>query len=302
MPAWTQRASALIGAVLLLATLAPRAVLAWGALGHETVCTIAYQELTPRTREAIDRIMALESDPQLRRFGPACTWPDRPGDLQSSRRADHYINVPRHWYEVRKARCHETEDCLFSAIEHELNILKSREASGEARLIALKFLGHWLGDIHQPLHVSYRDDRGGNDILLTRDIGCRLKLHDVWDTCIPEELMQSMGVQGDRSTFAQRLQAAITDAQRAAWSSVTQANTWADESYRITRARDTRYCVLIDRVCQYAQDRKIYRPGTPERKLNLTGAYEEAHSEIVKMRLQQAGVRLAGVLEEALGR
>ena len=114
-------------------------------------------------------------------------------------------------------------------------ILLSPSASAGERLTALKFLAHWVGDIHQPLHVSFADDKGGNRIILERGIGCRKTLHDVWDNCIPEDLMEESDAGQDRRRFAEKLHGEITDADRQKWTSKMSLAQWANESYAIAR-------------------------------------------------------------------
>src|SRR6202042_1022788 len=59
---------------------------------------------------------------------------------------------------------------------------RAKEPGQAGKLASLKFLGHWVGDIHQPLHVSFEDDRGGNNIAVTGE--CGSNLHSAWDTCL----------------------------------------------------------------------------------------------------------------------
>ena len=77
------------------------------------------------------------------------------------------------------------EKCVVSAIEDDLAVLASSDATDEEKLAALKFLGHWVGDIHQPLHPASQDDRGGNHVR-TQGSSCE-SLHTLWDRCLVEE-------------------------------------------------------------------------------------------------------------------
>jgi hypothetical protein len=274
---------------------------AFGAEGHEAVCEIGYRELTPSAKKQVDRIMLVETNSDFRTFRQACGWPDRMGQIQDSRRSEHYINVPRHWSSIFQARCHEVPNCLFSAIRDDEAVLKSIDASLKEKLIALKFLGHWVGDIHQPLHVSFSDDRGGNEITLRNGLGCKLKLHDVWDNCIPEAQMKAMGVKSDRAEFGKRLHEEITPEQRNNWLSTMSPLDWANESLAIARQPDTQYCVLNGLRCDYTEDQQEYIanehvPNDAKKELNLTSEYESRFGPVVKERLQRAGVRLGAIL------
>ena len=99
------------------------------------------------------------------------------------------------------------------------------------RLAALKFLGHWLGDIHPPLHAASQDDRGGNHI---RTLGNSCEsLHTLWDRCIVEERLGMHPL-----TIVHELRAGITDNQRAEWLAGDPV-AWTNESFATARkARD----------------------------------------------------------------
>jgi hypothetical protein len=88
-------------------------------------------------------------------------------------------------------------------------VLASSGASEEERLEALKYLGHWVGDVHQPLHVSFEDDRGGNEVGISGGL-CNWNLHAVWDRCIIEQ-----GLPGDPYALARQLLDEVTNQDRA---------------------------------------------------------------------------------------
>lgn len=278
---------------------------AFGAEGHEAVCEIAYRELTQAVKQKVDTILSAETDDSFKTFRQSCGWPDHMGQLQNTRRPEHYINIPRHWSSIFYPRCHEVPTCLFTAIRDDQGVLKDSNASLKEKLIALKFLGHWVGDIHQPLHVSYADDRGGNEITLKKGIGCKLKLHDVWDNCIPEDLMKKMGVEGDRAEFGKRLHEQITAEQRNNWISTMSPLDWANESLAIARQPDTMYCVLHGARCDYSEAQQEYIlndhvPNDGKKELDITSEYEDRFGAIVRERIQRAGVRLGAMLNEIL--
>jgi hypothetical protein len=188
---------------------------AFGAAGHEAVCEIAYRELTATAKTHVDALIAAESDSQIGTFRDSCVWPDFPGAQQQARRPEHYINIPRYWTSIFYRRCHQVPTCLFTAIDSDIDVLANQFSSTHEKLTALKFLGHWVGDIHQPLHVSYQDDARGNHILVSGVSGCsnmgETKLHAVWDTCIPQDIMQALGASNvapgddDREAFGMLL-------------------------------------------------------------------------------------------------
>lgn len=151
----------------------------WGAVGRAVVCQIAYLELTPKAKAMGDGLMSKDSRHQT--FPEVCNWADEPAQ-RSKRRMEHFINVPRFWHEIRGEECRIADRCSFSAIRHDVNVLSS-DIEDASRLESLKYLGHWIGDIHQPLLVSFDDDLGGNAI---KEGGrpCDGGLHAMWDGCI----------------------------------------------------------------------------------------------------------------------
>ena len=275
---------------------------AYGQEGHEAICQIAYNELSAEARAEVDRLMALEPNADERLFRVGCRWPDRynefPADLRP-RSADHYINVPRGTTLIDgrcfNARGNEVQHCLLKAIEAEKAVLTNAAASDVDKLKALKFLGHWVGDIHQPLHVSYADDRGGNEIIADAT-GCNDKLHAVWDTCIPRDQMMEGGfrLQDDRGLFGDQLWGEITNAETQKWTQGTPLD-WANESYSVTQQPEVGYCVMSNGLCAYSATEQKYSDG-PQRTVVTQDSYEDQFGTVVRIRLKQAGVRLGTVL------
>ena len=157
--------------VVLLGLLGARDVYAWGDTGHEIICEIAFQELTPQARAQVKQL--LQRDPDFTLFSKACTWPDHP----RKRAGEHFVNLPRSSAQIGDDPCPLDDTCVVTAIDADLAVLSQASASEMDRLAALKYLGHWVGDVHQPLHVSFKDDRGGNAIL--EQGPCRGDLHAV---------------------------------------------------------------------------------------------------------------------------
>jgi hypothetical protein len=134
-----------------------------------------------------------------------------------------------------------TEKCVVTAILNDAEILTSRSERRRDKLIALKFLGHWVGDIHQPLHVSFEDDPGGNNITVSGE--CSGKMHGAWDSCL---LTKAVG--DDVSEAAAELAEAITPAMIEQWNA-SEPFEWATESFAIAEAATTKYCVMHAPSC-----------------------------------------------------
>jgi len=138
-----------IGLLFLLGSvMCPSSSWAWGDLGHKIICQIAFEELNDKARNEVTRLIAL--DPTFNSFTDACTWPDHP----RKRAEEHFINVGRSVHTITVAQCPAVPKCLFTAIPVDLEVLRASNDDA-AKLASLKFLGHWIGDIHQPLHVSF---------------------------------------------------------------------------------------------------------------------------------------------------
>ena len=163
----------------------------------------------------------------------------------------------------------------------------------QAKLASLKYLGHWVGDIHQPLHVSFADDRGGNYI---RESGpCQNSLHTVWDTCIIEKKLGT-----DYQQVARDLLDGLSSSDKTAWIAVPVEG-WASESLRVTRRTSVGYCVHSGSKCIYKQGQEIFSEGEEEKVVRVDAAYLEAQVPAVRGRLKRAGIRLANLLNSLLG-
>jgi hypothetical protein len=258
----------------------------WGDLGHQIVCQIAFQELNDKARAEVVRLIAL--DGTFDSFTNACTWPDHP----RKRAEEHFINVPRTLPAIVTAQCQGAPTCLFTAIVTDRELLRTSN-DDQAKLASLKFLGHWVGDIHQPLHVSFADDRGGNFI---RESGpCVNSLHTVWDTCIIEKKLGT-----DPMTVARDLLEAVHESDKTAWVAISVEG-WANESFQVTRRPSVGYCVRVGTKCVYQKGNETYSVGEEEKVVLVNLAYLEQHVPFVRDRLKKAGIRLANLLNTTLG-
>lgn len=279
--------------------------LAWGDSGHRTVCEIAFRNLTPVAKAEVTRLLRahgaiLGANPLNAEYGWACTYPDHPAAAGPGRRSpEHFANYPRTTLLVTAATgCGVAPICIISAIAADYAVLRSATATDLQRAAALVYLGHWFGDIHQPLHSSFEDDRGGNQIDSTGL--CTFSLHSTWDTCI----LQARALPGARGVAEVRALAAqwsaqVSDADRAAWLS-TEPWQWSAESYVVTLAPQTGYCVMVRTACQYSATQMAWATGQPQRSVAIDAAYMDWAMPIIQRRITQAGVRLAHRLNLAL--
>lgn len=244
--------------------LAPGA-LAWGSKGHRIVARLAEAQLTPAARATADRLLAVRG---ARHLADVSTWADdlreRDPALFERTRRMHYVDFDAPDCIYRPVRdCHDGE-CVVAAIGHYSAILADRHADAAARAEALAFVVHFVADVHQPLHADDRRDFGGNRFQVHwRDRGTNL--HRLWDS----GLLEATGWSAAR--YAREL------AGTPVASGGTPA-TWAEESCRIDR------------------DDGVY----PASHV-IDRAYVEHALPIIELRLQQAGARLARLLNADLG-
>lgn len=233
---------------------------------------------------------------------------------------DHFINLARDAADVGDS-CPSNPTggapraCALSGQQRDLDILRDPDRSRQEFVIALLAIGHWLGDIHQPLHVSYADDAGGNGVAVSCKGNCGPRsrpknLHSVWDNCLLEaELFERVRQRADfKASWKPRtityravdsLMANTSLAQERQMVGGTPWQ-WAAESYAITRRPDVRYCTMLAATCRYSADAEVHSDGEPDRRERIDQAYLDAFSGTAEKRVRLAGYRLAHVLNQAL--
>jgi hypothetical protein len=174
------------------------------------------------------------------------------------------------------------QDCVVDKVEEFESELTSQSTSPAQRLLALKFLIHFIGDLHQPLHASDHEDRGGNCIgLAPSPDGRDSKLHAYWDTGVVETLG------GSADEIAAKLDAKITPAAAAGWGS-GDAKTWAMESFQFSRR--VVYALPSQPTC------------ATRGSVTLSSAYRAEAARDAATQLERAAVRMATLLNRAFGR
>jgi hypothetical protein len=125
-------------AIFAGAVFIPTPVLAWGAIGHEIICEIAFQELTPAARGQVKAL--IERDDEYSLFAKSCSWPDKP----RRRPKEHYVNLPRDAAGFAGRPCPVAEKCVVSAVLEDMGSF-GLATDEDDQLRALKGLGHWVG-------------------------------------------------------------------------------------------------------------------------------------------------------------
>ena len=298
--------SGVAGSLLALTLALPTAALAWGDLGHQVVAEIALHHLTPTARSRVEQLLASDTDTLTAHdMVSSSVWADRFRDSSINgpkvnyhhTHEWHFVDLDRHQPSLPLA-CNNHQplpagalasegpahDCVVDKIEQFAAELRASPASAGAdaktvneERVALKFLIHLVGDLHQPLHAIDDHDRGGNEKRV-RAAGLRANsLHHYWDTTLVEQLGS------DPKFIAEMLDARITPAQLKTWQQGTP-RTWVRESYETART--------------YGYDAL---PTPDERgRYTLSAQYINQGTQVVALQLEAAGVRLALLLNESL--
>jgi len=277
----------------------------WGNEGHRIVCQIALDRLTPAGRalvRAIEADLASVQDPfddcpgcqaahpddgRSMTFQVGCTWADESRrDTFKDTAEYHFINVPRMFTTFDLARDCAALDCVVVGIQRNaryITLAPVNSTQRERRVLALRFLGHFVGDLHQPLHVGFAEDLGGNSIDVRWQTGSGTldrSLHSVWDT----EILRRAGLTNQMDD-GPALNSEITKAELTQWQTFDIA-AWAGESFGLAQA--TAYV----------------KPGGTRVMENdlLSDEYFKAAAPVVREQLKKAGVRLAHLINAAANR
>jgi hypothetical protein len=257
---------------------------AWGAVGHKTIAFIAQDRLTPEAWKAVHEILGPSKD-----LVSVCTWADTIAHVRPETAPWHYIQVNVRYEQNRydlSGVCRDHQ-CVVDQIEKDEEVLRNRWTSHSEKRDALKFLVHFVGDVHQPLHCAEDNDRGGNEKWFRYYGSAKhpnrftwVNLHGFWDNLVEPRAKENP------RRLATRLEQSLTEDQITSWQDGTPKD-WAYESFQI--ARDNIYSEL---------------PAGPLLKKNRWGMdlpqdyYTDRMKKIVNERLLKAGLRLAGLLNQ----
>ena len=294
---------------------------AWGCKGHQAIALIAESHLTPHAREAALSILAAAPiDPNLPRYcGPnndpfadASTWADDVRKLRPDTAPWHFIDIPRGARKSDIAKyCPSPQGCVTAAIADEMRVLRDPRALPQARAEALRFLIHFVGDIHQPLHASTNNDLGGNCVPVTffgrapseftpGSGSFNPNLHEVWDVEVLERLSPGESSSQVVSELDQKLAARIPGWQK----QPADFADWAWESHEL--AESVAYGRLphplpIEKpramtACPDASSNPAAHAHMLKIDENLSDSYQDAAAPVVEEQLAKAGARLAALL------
>jgi hypothetical protein len=280
----------LAGASALSLALVPAPAAAWWDYGHETIADIAERSVAPSARREIRRLLAkaplLETPTcPAATLRDASVWPDC---IRSIRDRFSYT-APWHYQNVDVCRPFDLAvpcsdgNCVSAQIERNARLLADRALPDRERLMALAFLVHFVGDMHQPMHAGDRGDLGGNRFPASYGlIAGRNNLHTIWDGHLAERSISTPP--GDAAGLLADLSAAEREAARQG-----DVSAWAEESWQV--ARDFAYGTMLPDPCA---------PVPAERPV-LREEQVRSLIPIVRRQVARGGLRLARLLDERLG-
>jgi len=249
--------------VLCLLTSLSFTCFSWGPTGHRTVGLVAEKHLTSKAKKNIAKILGQQS------LAEVATWMD---DIRSD--STYNYTTDWHWVTIETGKTYDQspknpKGDVIATLERIIAELKKHKLDKKTETEYLKMLVHLVGDIHQPLHVGCCDDQGGNKVKV-KWFGRDSNLHSTWDSNMIDDTKLSFtelaGFLGEPSV------ASLISLQK------NSVREWADESMSFRK--------------------QVYDIGDG----NLGYKYSYNYFSIAKQRMMQAGIRLAGILNQVYGK
>jgi hypothetical protein len=309
----------LLAAVFLFCV--PTPSWAWGCEGHQVVALIAQANLTPHALATVKQILHdAPIDPNLSRYckeggtdpmADASTWADDIRPFRPETAPWHYVDVPLGTTRREIAQfCPLPESCVTQAITEQLAILRSPGIDPQKRAEALRFLIHFVGDLHQPMHGTTNSDQGGNcvpvayfdDLPQLRNPDTESyapNLHGVWDTNILARMTADKTSDQVASDLDQSFRSKIVRWKRGK----ADLNGWAWESYQLARKvaygkLPVRIPLESPQVIKSCADDNHISARMLKLDERLEQPYQDIAAPVVDQQIAKAGARLALVLNQ----
>jgi len=259
----------------------------WGAGGHEITGLIAQTMLSNKAFQKVDALIPLQSG----QLSKVANWADQVRSQNAFKWSSplHFADVPDWACDFIHNRDCSDDMCVVGAVKNYTDRQNQPKLSLAQRSEALKFFVHFSGDIHQPLHIGFLSNLGGNSLQGTF-MGSKTNLHSLWDSGMMNVLLKEQ-FQNDQNLLAEYLVDKIN-------------NEWKKD------AADWKTCLLNDPfascptewaedtaklACEYAY---VEADGKTPIKNNfvLDRDYYERNIDVVLVQLAKSGVRMANVL------
>jgi len=233
----------------------------WGQTGHRVVGEVAALHLTENAKKEIDQLLKGMS------LAVASTYAD---EIKSERSFDkyrswHYVNIPfdKNYSEITP----KEEGDIIQGIQECIEVLKNKDATQEDKAFYLKLLIHFIGDLHQPMHLGLEEDKGGNDFQV-RWFNEGTNLHRVWDSNMIDSYQMTY------TELTSNLPR-ISEAEKQKIQEGTLLE-WVEQERALTK--------------------EVYKSAKIGEKLGYRYMYD--HFSTVKSQLQKGGLRLAKILND----
>lgn len=250
----------------------------WSRYGHETTGHLAERYLTPEAKAQVDALLGEET------LGSVGAWADQVRGDRRDTAPYHYVNGPRDQLHPSHDDLHLPQGTVYTAILMYRDQLLDPTLSAEQRKEALKFLVHFVSDIHQPLHTGFADDLGGNRFeVIYRDEP--FNIHRYWDLNIIEPRLDRFS----SKEYAAYLDNSFSADEKNLWIRQTDPKPWVVESRRYLFAG----LYPVPQLYEYDSGRIRQEP-IPV----MDDTYREVWMPAAELQLARSGLRLAGILNE----
>jgi hypothetical protein len=307
---------------------------AWGCRGHETIGLIAKKHLTPAAKALADKFLAIDpgrtkapfavcSTTGLDPYASGATWADAVRNRDGITDGGwHFVDIPRGSSDgsIISTICAGSESCIVEAIKAQLDVLEDSTKTDQQRAAAVRYILHFAGDIHQPLHCANNGDKGGNCVPLTffkkkpapkKENGSivpdtyTVELHGIWDTDMVEKDMTAAGTATSQA-YADFLDSTLGSNILGWQAEPISEEDWAWDSFQ--HAEGIAYGALPkpvpidphpDATVKVCSDNNRIGNRMFHKHLKVGQAYQDDASDIIRERLAMAGIRLAMLLNDA---
>jgi len=308
------------GIVSISGLLAP-GLFAWGCEGHQAIAIMAENMMPSGVAQRINELLAAHPGPKLPRtycdvsglspLAQAATWADDFRDVDRSTGQLHFIDIPIALRQPPDLAAYCKEGCVVDAIRTNLEKFKTATNDDE-RATALRFLIHFVGDVHQPLHSSTNNDRGGNCVAVSyyslkaavsgpQDVASP-NLHSIWDSNLLRTFMRRKDFTVE--TIAEHLQKEYARRIRR-WAAVQDPAAWALDAFE--RSRTVTYGALPAHIraedpveVKTCADDNHIAQRTLALNEQIDDVYLDSAIPVVQVQLAKAAARLARMLEDAV--
>jgi len=308
-------------AVMVILLFSPMRAGAWGCEGHQAVALIAERHMSAHALEMANKILqGSPIDPALPRFcasqgldrlADSATWADDLRKDNPETSAWHYIDIPRDAPRSAMAEsCPVSTGCVTLAIAHQIEVLRDDRAAPRALADALRFIIHFVGDLHQPLHCASNNDLGGNCVPIEFIGNAPVEknpqyesytpnLHAIWDYALIQRIKGPVSVERWAAALDQQFRP-----RAAAWQKAgVNVDDWAWEGHEL--ADSVVYAKLpvaipVEKPQVVKECNDDNHVSTRLLKLHeqVSQKYVDAVAPTINEQIAKAGVRLAMVLNQ----